>query len=100
MNYRLKKLSYRFPVVTHLSDGYIIRLENYGDLLKMTYSYNDDVIAYVDQFGQLWATPYKEETVKLLKREGFKKSSFYVPFSKEVIPEENRDKWDAMWEAA
>lgn len=64
---------------------------------KMLYSYNNGVVAFIDQQGNLYAIPDIKGLQDTLKKAGYKKGYFYVPFSNWDVPFEHREHWEELW---
>lgn len=63
---------------------------------KMQYSYNNSVIAFVDEKGDLYVIP-DIGIQKILASEGYSRKYFYVPFSNWDYPIEYEEKWKELW---
>lgn len=66
-------------------------------LIPKTYSYNNSVVAFVDEDGCLFVIPDFKGTQKFLIEEGYKKAYFYVPFSNWNYPVICKDYWESLW---
>ena len=62
---------------------------NFGVQAKpMTYCQNNGQIAYADNWGWLYVTPYRSEIREILEKEGYREGAIFVPFSNgEEMPE-------------
>lgn len=56
------------------------------------YATNNSTVAFIDN-GLLYATPYTRGAIKFLQSAGFKKKTFYVPFSNWDYPKFQAEKW-------
>ena len=63
---------------------------------KLTYSYNNSVIAFVDENGEMYVIP-DIGIQKVLSREGYSRKFFYVPFSNWDYPVKYEKKWENLW---
>lgn len=63
---------------------------------KMQYSYNNSVIAFVDENGDLYVIP-DIGIQKTLVSAGYSRKFFYVPFSNWDYPVEYEEKWKNLW---
>lgn len=64
---------------------------------KGHYAYNNSVVAFVDEEGDLYAIP-DIGAQKILAAEGYTREYFYVPFSNWDYPVAYEDKWKELWE--
>lgn len=64
---------------------------------KLTYAYNNSVVAFVDEEGTFYAIPDFKGTQKVLSENGYAKSYFYVPFSNWDYPLAYKEKWENLW---
>lgn len=64
---------------------------------KMLYSYKNGVVAFITQQGYLYAIPDIKGVQDTLKKSGYKKGYFYVPFSNWDIPFDNKEHWEELW---
>lgn len=62
-----------------------------------TYAVNFNVCCWVDEDGKTYVGPFAPKLKTLLKKEGYKKEDFYVPFSHWDFPCELNRKWDELW---
>lgn len=65
---------------------------------KLTYAYNNSVVAFVDEEGTFYVIPDLKGTQRLLLENGYAKTYFYVPFSNWDIPVAYKEKWEKLWE--
>lgn len=63
---------------------------------KMQYSYNNSVIAFVDENSDLYVIP-DIGVQKTLVSAGYSRKFFYVPFSNWDYPVEYEEKWKSLW---
>ena len=63
----------------------------------LTYSYNNSVIAFVDEEGIMRVIPDLKGTQKLLVENGYIREYFYVPFSNWDYPVAYKEQWEALW---
>lgn len=63
---------------------------------KMQYSYNNSVIAFVDENGSLYVIP-DIGVQKTLVSAGYSRKFFYVPFNNLDYPVEYEEKWKSLW---
>lgn len=63
---------------------------------KMQYSYNNSVIAFVDENGDMYVIP-DIGIQKVLACEGYSRKFFYVPFSNWDYPVAYEEKWNNLW---
>jgi len=64
---------------------------------KLTYAYNNSVVAFVDEEGTFYVIPDLKGTQKVLSENGFAKTYFFVPFSNWDYPVEYKEKWQNLW---
>lgn len=64
---------------------------------KLTYAYNNSVVAFVDEEGTFYVIPDLKGTQKLLSENGYAKAYFYVPFSNWDYPVAYKEKWENLW---
>ncbi|MDO5451847.1 MAG: hypothetical protein Q4F56_02045 [Candidatus Saccharibacteria bacterium] len=63
---------------------------------KKAYAFNNAVIAFVSE-GELYVTPYSEESLSIIRDSGYKLHIFFVPFSNGDKPlGEYGEKWQAL----
>ena len=62
------------------------------------FSYQNDVYAFVDEHGDLYAIPGLPEVYSTLINNGYKTSNFFVPFGwyEEPVDSELSAKWNAL----
>ena len=60
------------------------------------YSYNNSVIAFVDENSDLYVIP-DIEVQKTLVSAGYSRKFFYVPFINWDYPVEYEEKWKSLW---
>lgn len=65
---------------------------------KLTYAYNNSVVAFVDEEGTFYVIPDFKGTQKVLLENGYAKAYFYVPFSNWDYPVAHKEKWEKLWE--
>lgn len=65
---------------------------------KLTYAYNNSVVAFVDEEGTFYVTPDLKGTQKTLSENGYAKAYFYVPFSNWDYPVAHKEQWEKLWE--
>lgn len=63
---------------------------------KMQYSYNNSVIAFVDENGDMYVIP-DIGVQKTLVSAGYSRKFFYVPFSSWDYPVAYEEKWNNLW---
>lgn len=63
---------------------------------KRQYSYNNDVIAFVDESGDMYVSP-DIGIQKVLDNEGYSRRNFNVPFSNGGCPVACKEKWNNLW---
>ena len=59
---------------------------------------NNSTICFVD--NEIFVTPYTRDAMRILEAAGFKRRSFYVPFSNWDYPELEREKWVRLLDQA
>ena len=64
---------------------------------KMRYSYNNGVVAFIDEDGEFWTIPDIRGVQAVLTEAGFKRGYFYVPFSNWDYPVSYENKWKELW---
>ena len=65
---------------------------------KKKYSYNNSVVAFVDEEGTFYVIPDLQGLQKVLKENGYTRDYFYVPFSNWDYPVMYENKWRKLWE--
>lgn len=69
-----------------------------GNITPKSYSYNNGVIAFVDEDKDFYVIPNFKGTQKILVEEGYKKDHFYVPFSNWDYPVACSERWEYLLE--
>ena len=64
---------------------------------KLTYAYNNSVVAFVDEEGTFYVIPDLKGIQKVLSENGYVKAYFYVPFSNWDYPVVYKEKWENLW---
>ena len=67
------------------------------DSHKLAYAYNNGVVAFVDNEGNLYVIPDIKGTQKVLSENGYSKEYFYVPFSNWDYPVAAKEVWEWLW---
>ena len=57
------------------------------------YAVNNSTVAFVDESGNLYVTPYTYDVIDTLCCAGYSKDNFYVPFSNWDYPKDEAAKW-------
>ena len=83
-----------FPQFNKKENLAVSRLQTH----KMTYAYNNSVVAFVDEEGTFRVIPDLKGIQKLLTQSGYVKDYFYVPLSNWDVPVEHEKMWKALWE--
>ena len=64
------------------------------------YAINNSTVAYVENDGSYYVCPWSKSAISVLRDEGFKEKSFYVPFSNWDYPKKEEETWQRLREAA
>lgn len=63
---------------------------------EKAYAYTSRVIAFICE-GELYVTPYKEDSLQVIRNSGYKLREFHVPFSQGDAPQgEYGERWQAL----
>lgn len=68
------------------------------NLQPLTYAYNNGVVAFVDEQNDTRVIPAFQGISGFLENNGYKKRSFYVPFSNWDYPVAQEVYWKSLWE--
>ena len=65
---------------------------------NMHFSFQNEVFAFIDESGNLFAIPNLPEVFQILVENGYKKDNFFVPFGWYEVPvnEEVATKWESL----